>query len=749
MTGNLNSETICDMMENLLTGVAFIGMQEDKLEFLYMNNGAFRMLGYSPEFGNKYANNLLSVILEEDKPKFWQALEDVLKDNGAVDLEIRTVTASGSLRWLQVRGNLYEKTNDRAVILCIFMDATDRKFVEDELRIQSEWYQMLLETEGETLFDYNTTTDVLSLKTANEYGLESSSLIDRFSDRLGERAKDSAPEKTLSEIMAESLKIPRTDTVELELSLPKMGEHGGEKRWYRIHTSSIAGVDGYVTHIVGKITDIHETRLLLEEMREKEKLDELTGWYNIEGTKDQIMRVLLNSRETDIHAFMLVNMNEFRLIKESLGEDTGNRIIQEVTKRIGRGFKRSDILGRISGEEFVIFVQNIGSILNLDTVASRVSHITEVKLGAGEDGIILSATVGVSVYPYQGESWDELFLRAEKAVNTLKMNGKSGYHIYDLSGLYKKEFAENERASELSESADGTDDIESLLKRILGENRQNEGMMRTMLKLVLRHYGFHKAFLSIAAVNRSPSIEYSFCEPGYEPKAESDTNEPEKNTWFRFLKELELLDEGMQILHNYDPIPQELASYMLTNKIHTILIQPMMMRGKVSGVFVMGECTGREWRLKRREEDELRRIMQLMQMYVLRYERQQNGQPPLIEVGMLDDFDNCVMAVDGDTYELVFANRRLLEKLPDLQIGDCCYRTYAHQDRPCEMCVMKNLDRNDPRARWSEERFSNSMRSWLKLHASWMQNEPGNAVCVINGMDISEYFMGGGLSFTP
>ena len=241
------------MMENLLTGVAFLGLQEDKLEFLYMNRGGFRMLGYTPATGYKYLNNLVSLILDDDKPKFWQAIEDVLKDDGAVDLEMRTVTANGNLRWLQIRGNLYERTEERAVILCVFLDATDRKFVENELQAQSEWYQMLLKTEGEILADYNAKTDVLNLKTASAYGMESTRIEDKFISKMQAKPRKSAAEKRILEIMEEALKTPRVDMIELKTNMIK----GGEDRWYRIHTSSIAGVDGFVTHVVGKVTDIH------------------------------------------------------------------------------------------------------------------------------------------------------------------------------------------------------------------------------------------------------------------------------------------------------------------------------------------------------------------------------------------------------------------------------------------------------------------------------------------------------------
>lgn len=738
MARSLDPKTVYEMMDNMLTGVAIFEICEDKFEILYMNDGAFRMLGYTPELGKKYINNMISLILEEDRPKFWQAIEDVFKDDGAVDVEIRTVTASGGLRWLQIRGNLYERSEDKAIILCTFLDATDRKFVEHEIRVQSEWYQMLLESDGEWIFEYNSITDVLVAKQAGKYGLEVKKIIDHYMQKMRASMDDMPENQKFIEAMEEALRSPKKEQLELQMSLFKRRE----KKWYHIHLSSIAGVDGYVTHIVGKVTDIHEKKLLEQELREKEKLDILTGWLNGNETKKQVSHSLVFSKETDVHAFILVDMDQFRTIYETLGEDAGNHVIQEVTRRIGRNFKRQDILGRVGAEQFVLFVQNIGTISNLDAVVSKVSHNTEVTLGTGEDAVTVAASVGVSVYPYQGNDWYDLYVRAEMAINSLKAGGKTGYHIYDLSGLYAQEISENEKQYQHYEEEETGDDLENLLMQIIYKYRQNDNKTRAILKLIIRHYGFQKAYLSIERDKGSSGLEFRYYDKGY------GEDEGEQPKWVDFLNSMEMLDTT-RIVHSYDPIPEELASYMIRNRIYTLFIQPMMLGGHIGGVFVMAECTNKELKLNRNEERTLRRILQLVQIYVIRYERENKGFDSLQDIRLMDDFDSYVMAVDYDTYEVTYANRKLLQSMPDFQIGDFCYRTFAHQEKPCDMCIMKKLDRSDVHAKCSEERFSTQLRSWLKMHAAWAQNDENSATCVLNSMDISEYFMGGGKTLTP
>ena len=119
-------------MENMIAGVGVFEYDKSKQTItpIYLNEGCFRMLGYSRMEGMRYAANLLKTMLVEDRETFWQGINDILKDDGAVEFEFRTITAQGSLRWLQVRGNLYSRQGDSYIIVGIILDATERKSVE-------------------------------------------------------------------------------------------------------------------------------------------------------------------------------------------------------------------------------------------------------------------------------------------------------------------------------------------------------------------------------------------------------------------------------------------------------------------------------------------------------------------------------------------------------------------------------------------------------------------------------------------
>ena len=147
----LNMESFGSMIDNIIAGICFFEYENGQLTPVFTNEGLFRMLGYSRTEGMKYLKRIEMSIIPEDLPIFRQAIADVLKDDGAVEVEFRTVTGSGGLRWLQARGNLYAREGNRYTIVAVIQDISERKSVEEELRQQAERLHILSEAEGEKI----------------------------------------------------------------------------------------------------------------------------------------------------------------------------------------------------------------------------------------------------------------------------------------------------------------------------------------------------------------------------------------------------------------------------------------------------------------------------------------------------------------------------------------------------------------------------------------------------------------------
>ena len=143
MAMDLVMENFESMIDNVIAGICFFEYENGKMTPFYVNEGMFRMLGYSRAQGMKLMNKVEMSIIPEDLEIYQQGIEDVLKDDGAVDVEFRTVTGSGGLRWLHVRGNLYSREGSKYIIVAIVEDITERKNVEEELQQQAERLHIL------------------------------------------------------------------------------------------------------------------------------------------------------------------------------------------------------------------------------------------------------------------------------------------------------------------------------------------------------------------------------------------------------------------------------------------------------------------------------------------------------------------------------------------------------------------------------------------------------------------------------
>ena len=113
----MDREILLSMVENFITGICIFELKGKQLTPLYTNEGLSRMLGYSQTEMERYLKNVRFSIIPDDLKIFEQAITDTLKADGPVDVEFRTVTGKGSIRWLQVRTNLYSKTDDSYIIL--------------------------------------------------------------------------------------------------------------------------------------------------------------------------------------------------------------------------------------------------------------------------------------------------------------------------------------------------------------------------------------------------------------------------------------------------------------------------------------------------------------------------------------------------------------------------------------------------------------------------------------------------------
>jgi diguanylate cyclase (GGDEF)-like protein len=162
---------------------------------------------------------------------------------------------------------------------------------------------------------------------------------------------------------------------------------------------------------------------------EKEKdTDELTQLLTKAATEREIRYYIENSK--DKAALLILDIDNFKHVNDTWGHTYGDAVIRIMGQCIKKAFRKSDVLGRFGGDEFVIFLPHMGDV---NTIIQRVEFLVEQmneKLINSHSNKPISGSIGIALYPDDDLQYQELFKRADEALYESKRKGKNCYTFY-------------------------------------------------------------------------------------------------------------------------------------------------------------------------------------------------------------------------------------------------------------------------------------------------------------------------------
>jgi len=228
-----------------------------------------------------------------------------------------------------------------------------------------------------------------------------------------------------------------------------VGANGGI-RWVYEKGQGVFGAEGTVLWLDGAIFDVTERKLLQEQLAKQAFYDSLTGLPNRALFHDRADHALARvTRSGSGIAMLLLDLDRFKVINDSLGHHAGDEVLVAVAKRILTSSRTSDTVARLGGDEFVVLLEEDATEENAITVAERILLILrepficqghEVSIG-GSIGIAFTDGVGAS-------STDELLRDADAAMYCAKGRGRGRYEVFEPS-MYSRAVQQLELTTEL------------------------------------------------------------------------------------------------------------------------------------------------------------------------------------------------------------------------------------------------------------------------------------------------------------
>lgn len=189
--------------------------------------------------------------------------------------------------------------------------------------------------------------------------------------------------------------------------------------------------DGRLVGAVMVFRDISDTVALASKMRHQAQHDFLTGLPNRMLLNDRITQAIAQARRTECYpALLFLDLDKFKHINDSLGHAVGDRLLQDVSKRLVDCVRRSDTVSRHGGDEFVILLGDEHHAHNAALTAEKILLALSVPFMLDEQELHTSTSIGISVFPGDGIEPATLIKNADTAMYHAKERGRGNYQFF-------------------------------------------------------------------------------------------------------------------------------------------------------------------------------------------------------------------------------------------------------------------------------------------------------------------------------
>ncbi|MBS0546080.1 MAG: EAL domain-containing protein [Proteobacteria bacterium] len=161
--------------------------------------------------------------------------------------------------------------------------------------------------------------------------------------------------------------------------------------------------------------------------------DSLTGLPNRLLLRDRFEHAaLIAEREggSGLLAVIYLDLDNFQHVNDGLGHETGDRLLVQAVERLKQWVPQADTIARLSGDEFVMLLSDVGDLAAIAAVANAIRDGFAEPLAVGEHVLTTSFSVGISVFPHDGRDFETLLKRADTAVHNAKENGRNTFRFY-------------------------------------------------------------------------------------------------------------------------------------------------------------------------------------------------------------------------------------------------------------------------------------------------------------------------------
>lgn len=225
-------------------------------------------------------------------------------------------------------------------------------------------------------------------------------------------------------------------------------------QWLSI--SLIRGPDGKVSNHVAMLTDMTARKEAENQLRYLADFDSLTDLPNRRLLRDRTIQAIARTRQTGNRVvLMVIDLDRFKNINDSLGHGSGDAVLKIIARRLVEQARDSDTVSRLGGDEFVILLPDLDEQTDLSSLVSSYLQVIAEPLQVESHTMVTTASIGLALYPGDGEDFETLLKNGDTALHHAKSRGRNTFQFFTE--------AMNQQVSERLQ-------LETQLREALGRN---------------------------------------------------------------------------------------------------------------------------------------------------------------------------------------------------------------------------------------------------------------------------------------
>jgi len=390
----------------------------------FVNEAFCKILGYS--FEELVGKPFVDFVHPDDKAnvldKFAEGLMHPDKD---YHLEFRAIRKDGRTVWIYPSVSPIFNKGTLTSGMAIVFDITERHKLEDALKKSEERYRTILEEIQDNYFETDLAGNFIfvndSMCRAMGYSKE---------ELIGMNYTVLASKEDVEVVYRDFNRVFRTGETLKGLSY-KWIKKSGTIGFGELSVSPIKDETGNVIAFRGIARDVTERNRLVRELNDIATHDFLTGLPNRMLLQDRLTVALATAKRNRTKlAVMMLDLDRFKVVNDTFGHTMGDKVLRIASERLEALVRKSDTVARVGGDEFLVLLPKIAHVEDAIKVARKILGVFRKPFVLNDHRIRITTSVGIAVYPNDGDDSEALMKNADIAMYWVKEQERDSYATY-------------------------------------------------------------------------------------------------------------------------------------------------------------------------------------------------------------------------------------------------------------------------------------------------------------------------------